>query len=69
MLPDDTRRKIKNITAGVVIEGQQDHCTAIQNFLCSRFATSTMVETEFESKAIVEKERANCRHLATSQIY
>lgn len=58
MLPNDTRRKIENITAGVVIEGQQDHCTAIRNFLCSRFATSTTVKTNFESKAISKEEQA-----------
>ena len=58
MLPDDTRGKIKNITAGVVIEGQQDHCTAIRNFLCSRFETSTTVKTDFESKAISKEEQA-----------
>lgn len=58
MLPDDTRSKIENITAGIVIKGKQDHCTAIRNFLCSRFATSTTVKTEFESKAIVKEEQA-----------
>jgi hypothetical protein len=57
MLPDDTRRKIENITAGVVIEGSQDHCTAIRNFLCSRFATSTTVKTDFESKAVIKEEQ------------
>ena len=55
MLQDDTRSKIENITAGVVIEGQQDHCTAIRNFL-SRFETSTTVKTDFESKAIIKEE-------------
>lgn len=58
MLSDDTRRKIENITAGVVIEGQQDHCTAIRNFLCSRFETSTTVKANFERKAISKEEQA-----------
>ena len=58
MLPDDTRRKIENITAGVVIEGQQDYCTAIRNLLCRRFATSTTVKENFEGNAVIKKEQA-----------
>lgn len=57
MLPDDTRRKIKNIVAGAVIEGEQDPCTAIRNLLCSRFATSTTVKTDFESKSVIKEEQ------------
>jgi len=55
MLPDDTRNKIENITAGVVIEGQADNCTTIRNFLCASFPTSTTVKKEFESNAIIKK--------------
>lgn len=57
MLPDDTRRKIKDIVAGAVIEREQNPCTAIRNFLCSRFATSTTVKFDFESKAIIKEEQ------------
>jgi len=57
MLPDDTRRKIENITAGIIIEGAQDTCTAIRNLLCSSFPTSTTVKKDFESKAIIKKEQ------------
>jgi hypothetical protein len=57
MLPDDTRRKIKNIVAGAVIEREQDPCTAIRNLLCSRFATSTTVKTDFESKSVIKEEQ------------
>lgn len=56
MLPDDTRRKIKNITAGTLLEGQSDHCTAARNLLCGRYPTSTKVKADFESKAIVKEE-------------
>lgn len=58
MLPDDTRRKIENITSGTVIKGSSDHCTAIRNLLCRSFTTSTTVKTDFESKAIAKKEQA-----------
>lgn len=29
MLPNDTRRKVENIVTGALIEGAEDHCTAI----------------------------------------
>lgn len=57
MLPDDTRRKIENITARAVIEGSQDHCTTIRNFLCSPFATSTTAKTDFEVKQSSKKSK------------
>ena len=58
MLPDDTRAKIKIITEGMVIEGQDDSCTTIRNLLCASFPTSTTVKKDFEGKAIVkEKQR------------
>jgi hypothetical protein len=58
MLSNDTRSKIKNITAGVVLEGQQDTCTTTRNFLCTRFATSTTVKENFESQFLIKKEQA-----------
>lgn len=58
MLPDDTRKKIKNITTGIIIDGKQDTCTTIRNFLSASFATSTTVKTDFESKAIIKEEQA-----------
>ena len=57
MFPDDTRKKIKNITEGIIIEGSTDNCTAIRNFLCAGFPTSTTVKTDFESKAIIKEEQ------------
>lgn len=57
MLPNDTRCKIENIVAGAFIEGQQDSCTAIRSFLCSRFATSSTVKTDFEGKSVIKEEQ------------
>lgn len=57
MLPDDTRKRIENITAGIVIEGVQDTCTTIRNLLSAGFATSTTVKVDFESKSVIKKEQ------------
>ncbi|MDB5210170.1 MAG: hypothetical protein JWQ30_997, partial [Sediminibacterium sp.] len=37
MLPDDTRKRIENITAGISIEGIPDTCTTIRNHLSASF--------------------------------
>lgn len=58
MLSNDTRSKIKNITAGNVIERSKDSCTKIRNYLCKSFQTSTTVKTDFEGKLIIKKEQA-----------
>jgi len=58
MLPDDTRGKIKNITAGIIIEGSQDNCTTVRNLLCASFATSTTVKKDFEGKTIIKEKQA-----------
>lgn len=58
MLHYDTRNKIKNITKGIIIEGQQDYCTTTRNLLCASFSTSTTVKTDFESKAIIKEKQA-----------
>jgi hypothetical protein len=58
MLPDDTRRKIENITSGTVIKGTSDHCTSIRNLLAGPFATSTTIKKDFEGKAIIEEKQA-----------
>ncbi|MBC7947769.1 MAG: hypothetical protein H7Y42_07815 [Chitinophagaceae bacterium] len=58
MLTDDTRSKIKNITAGVILEGQQDTCTTARNLLCRSYPTSTTVRENFESQSIIKKEQA-----------
>lgn len=49
---------MKNITEGIIIEGTVDHCTAVRNFLCTGFSTSTTVKTDFESKALIKEEQA-----------
>lgn len=58
MLSDDTRRKIENIVSGAILEGGTDNCTATRNYLCSRFATSTVVKANFESNAVIKEEQA-----------
>ena len=58
MLQDDIRRKIKNIAAGVIIEGSQDNCAAVRNLLCAGFPTSTTVKKDFEGKALVKEKQA-----------
>jgi hypothetical protein len=57
MLPDDTRKRIENITAGVSIEGSPDTCTTIRNLLSASFATSTTVKIDFESKSVIKEEQ------------
>jgi hypothetical protein len=57
MLPDDTRRKIENITQGIIIPGTLDTCTQIRNLLCGRYPTSTTVKTNFEGNAVIKKEQ------------
>ncbi len=59
MFSHDTRNKIKNITEGVIIEGARDYCTAVRNFLCAGFSTSTTVKTNFESKARVKEKQTS----------
>jgi len=58
MLPGDTRRKIENITKGIILDGALDNCTSVRNHLSAGFETSTTVKTDFESKSIIKKEQA-----------
>jgi Serine/Threonine/Tyrosine Kinase found in polyvalent proteins len=58
MLADDTQSKIENITAGIILKGQSDYCTAARNLLCSRYSTSTTVKKDFEGQSIIKKEQA-----------
>lgn len=57
MLSNDTRSKIKNITGGIIIEGSQDSCTTIRNFLCASFPTSTTVKEDFEGKSVIKEKQ------------
>ena len=58
MIPDDTRSKIENIIAGVILEGQPDYCTAARNLLCGSYPTSTTVKKDFEGQTIIKKKQA-----------
>jgi hypothetical protein len=59
MLADVTRKKLEHIVRGIVVEGQQDYCTKVRNYLCSGFATSTTVKKDFESRSVVKKEQVS----------
>ena len=58
MFNDDTRKRLENIVKGIVLEGEEDNCTAVRNLLCGSFRTSTTVKKDFESKSVVKKEQA-----------
>lgn len=57
MYNDETKSILENIIRGSLIEGSSDHCTAIRNFLCASFSTSTTVKKDFESKLLIKKEQ------------
>jgi hypothetical protein len=57
MYNDDTKKKIENIIYGSLIDGCRDHCTAIRNFLCASYSTSSTVKRNFESNALIKKEQ------------
>lgn len=64
---DDTKRKLENIIRGSLIKGYLDNCTAVRNFLCAGFSTSTTVKRNFESKLLVKKEQElSLRNYATT---
>src|SRR5882757_580487 len=66
MYNDETTRKIESIIRGSIIDGTPDHCTAVRNFLCTSFSTSTTVKKEFESKLLSKKEQeSSLRKYAT----
>ncbi len=58
MLSDDTRKKLENIIRGIILEGEEDNCTAARNILCASFRTSTTVKKNFEGQSIIKKEQA-----------
>ena len=67
MFSGDTRKKLENIIRGVLIEGEEDSCTATRNFLCSGFGTSTTVKRNFEGQLVIKEEQAKrLREYATA---
>jgi len=58
MLSNDTRKRLENIVKGIVLEGEEDNCTAVRNLLCTSFRTSTTVKKDFEGQSRVKKEQA-----------
>jgi hypothetical protein len=57
MFNDDTRKRLENIVKGIVLEGEEDNCTAIRNLLCTSFRTSKTVKEDFEGQSVVKKEQ------------
>ena len=57
MFSNDTRKKLENIIGGIIIEGEEDNCTAARNILCASFRTSTTVKKDFEGQSIIKKEQ------------
>jgi hypothetical protein len=57
MIDNDTRKRLKDIVSGNVLEGAKDNCTSIRNLLCASFRTSAAVKKEFESQSIIKKEQ------------
>jgi hypothetical protein len=58
MLSNDTRKRLENIVRGIILEGEEDNCTAGRNLLCTSFRTSTTVKKDFEGQSIIKKEQA-----------
>jgi hypothetical protein len=58
MFSDDTRKRLENIVGGIVLEGEEDNCTAARNLLCASFRTSTAVKKDFEGQSLIKKEQA-----------
>lgn len=58
MISDEIRQKLQNIVRGDVLEGQEDHCTAIRNLLCQSFGSDPTIKKEFESRSIIKEEQA-----------
>ena len=58
MFSNDTRKRLENIVKGIVLQGEEDNCTAARNLLCASFRTSTTVKHDFEGQSIVKKEQA-----------
>lgn len=57
MVSNEIRKKLQNIIRGDVLEGQEDHCTAIRNLLSQSFGSDPTVKREFESRSILKEEQ------------
>ncbi|MEO8768548.1 MAG: hypothetical protein ABI402_00630 [Ferruginibacter sp.] len=58
MFSDDTKSKLENIIRGSLIQGENDYCTTIRNYLCTSYSTSTTVKRNFESNELIKKEQS-----------
>lgn len=58
MYTNDTRKRLEDIIGGIVIEGQEDNCTAARNLLCASFKTSTTVKKDFDNQSKIKEEQS-----------
>jgi Serine/Threonine/Tyrosine Kinase found in polyvalent proteins len=58
MYTNDTRKRLEDIIGGIVIEGQEDNCTAARNLLCASFETSTTVKKDFDNQSKIKEEQS-----------
>ncbi|RFS24956.1 hypothetical protein DVR12_07145 [Chitinophaga silvatica] len=58
MISNEIRRKLQNIIRGALIEGEEDHCSAIRNLLSQSFGSNPTIKREFESRSILKEEQA-----------
>jgi len=66
MLSHDTRKRLENIVNGIVLEGEEDRCTAARNLLCASFRTSRAVKKDFEGQLRVKEEQAEFLRVESS---
>ena len=57
MIADEIRKKLQDIVRGALLEGQEDHCTAIRNLLSQSFGSDPTVKREFESRSIIKEKQ------------
>ena len=67
-IDDDTRKRLIDIVKGIVLEREEDNCTAARNLLCASFRTSTTVKQDFAGQSIIKKEQAEfLRHHSSTR--
>ena len=66
-IDDDTRKRLTDIVKGVILEREEDNCTAARNLLCASFRTSTTVKRDFESQSRIKKEQADFLKLRATE--
>jgi hypothetical protein len=55
---NESEKKLQDIVGGALLEGQEDHCSAVRNLLCQRFGSNPTTKSNFESRAILKEKQA-----------